>query len=346
MPQRRANIRLLHCAIYAAACIALPTSAADGLQGRQFQIENDRFSRVKPDDRWYTNGFRFSWTYKTPPAFPHTRLLKEGANLLLGGEPDWTPTYTFGQTMYTPQNIASADPPRGDRPWGAFLYGAFSAHRYDSNWFRVVDLKLGATGRAALGGPVQKAVHRVVDATEPLGWHQQLRPRAGVQLSYAAVQRLSTFLDNRVAVQWGAAGALGTIRTYGTVGASVLVGDLRGPVSPVFIGNEGDFVIQDFNNRTQHAKPFAYAALAYTGVGYNYFIEGRTPYGRSEIEPRRGYRTVQWGISVPLRQLREGRSALRLVFAQSTRTAEFNSNAGIREPLQRWGTITLHQDFE
>lgn len=334
--------------------IGLPlaaTATESGLQGRQFQIENDRFSRVKPDDRWYTNGVRLSWTYKTPPAFLPTVGLKRLSEFLLAGPTSWQPTYSLGQTMYTPQDITRTDPPIGDRPWGAFGYLGFAAHRHDGAWFRVIDFKLGVTGKYALGKDVQTFIHEVVDADTPAGWHHQLRPRIGWQIGYAGIQRLTTAFNNRVALQWGAAANVGSLRRYATVGGSVMVGDLRGDVTPLFIGNEGDFVVQDFDNRDQFTKPFAYLAVAYTGVAYNYFLEGPTPYGRPGIDARHGHRTWQWGVSLPLHVWlggeRPSRHWPRLVYAQSSRTSEFRSpSRQIDEPMQRWGTLTLHWDLQ
>ena len=90
---------------------------------------------------------------------------------------------------------------------------------------------------------------------------------------------------------------------------------------------------------------FAYVSAAMTGVGYNYFIQGSTPYGGSEITPRRSYSTAQIGISFPLHRWFGSTSWPRLVYSQTYRTPEFNGGSAIlNQRSQRYGSFNFHWD--
>jgi lipid A 3-O-deacylase len=195
------------------------------------------------------------------------------------------------------------------------------------------------TGKAALGEPAQKLVHRLIDSPEPLGWEQQLKTRVGIQLSHARVYRFGEELGGRrVGFQAGFGATLGTVRTYASASAALIVGDLPGSDPALLIGNEGDFVVQDFNDRAVFKKPFAYVAVGGTAIAYNYFIEGRARYGKSDIDMKSHYGVLQWGVSIPL-QSWIGSSWPRVFYTQSRRTPEFSGTAvGRDESIQRWGT--------
>lgn len=321
--------------------------AADEVVGWQVNWDNDLWARGKTD-RWYTNGVRVSWTFDKPPQSELSKAFVSGTQWLLWDGKTPTMTYSVGQSMYTPSDIRLAQPPLDDRPWGAFLYFSTTAHAYQGNEFRATELKLGTTGKYALGEQAQKLVHKIISSPEPQGWDQQLRARPGIQLTHARVYRIGdTPAHDVVGFQAGWGVGVGTLRTRGSLDAAVVVGDLGGTNAPLLIGNEGDFVVQDFNKRDQFRSPFLYIAANITGVAYNYFLEGKTPYGQAQIEPKRSYRVFTVGLSLPLqRWLGEGWP--RLVYAQSTRTPEFTSEltAGLKESRQRWGTFTLSWDLK
>ena len=88
-------------------------------------------------------------------------------------------------------------------------------------------------------------------------------------------------------------------------------------------------------------------AMDIADVAYNYFLEGSTPYGKAQVEPKRTYTVFTVGASVPLQRWM-GASWPRLVYSQSIRSAEFTSStaAGREEQRQRWGTFTFHWDLD
>lgn len=337
----------------AALVACSPARANDDVQGWQVNWDNDVWGKGKTD-RWYTNGLRLSWTYNTPPTSAVSRLLRDGSQWFLWDATPPTLTYSVGQTMYTPRDITRAEPQREDRPWGAFLFTSVTAHAFrdrgpdQGSEFRATELKTGLVSKYALGEQAQKFVHRyVTDSPMPAGWDQQLRTRLGVQLSHARAHQLGDrLLGDRIGFQWGWGAAAGTVRTHGNLNIAITAGDLSDRNAPILIGNEGDFVVQDFSNRPQFARPFFYLAANVTGVAYNYFLDGDTPYGRSDLERKRSYTMFTLGASLPLQRW-IGSDWPRLVYAQSTRSAEFRSRTiGRDEHRQRWGTFSLHWDLD
>jgi lipid A 3-O-deacylase len=319
---------------------------SDGtVQGWQLNIDNDVFGSGNRD-RWYTNGIRLSWTYAdSPPENFFTKSLLSLSQQVVWADRVPVLSYTVGQSMYTPQNIKLAVPQPLDRPWGAYLYFGATAHAYKDDEFRASELKIGTTGRAALGDPAQSLIHQIIRSPAPQGWDQQVRARPGLQISHGRVYRIfDETRANKIGFQVGWGAATGTLRTHANVNMAVLVGNLTGRDTPIMMGNEGDFVVQDFSNRDEFRKAFGYLALAYTGVGYNYFLQGSTPYGRPDITPRKAYGSAQIGVSLPLREWAGGsRSWPRMVYSQTFRTAEFDSvDPGISKKTQRFGTLTFN----
>ena len=315
--------------------------------GVQVYWDNDAFAKSHKTDRWYTNGIRVAFTYNKPPTVEAAKLLQNASELLLWDEVKPTLTYSFGQSMYTPGDITIPGPQINDRPWAAFLYYGVTAHAVKETEFRTSELKIGLTGKYALGEQVQQGVHHLIASNQPVGWDQQVRSRLGLQLSHARTYRVLGDVNRSLfgfQVGWGA--ALGTLRSYGTASAAFTFGDLSARTAPLLIGNEGDFVIQDFGKSGQFRRPFAFIAANYTAVAYNYFLEGRTPYGHSDIQPKRSYNVVQWGFSLPTQEWICSKCP-RLVYTQSRRSPEFSSAAtSTNERAQRWGTVVFNWDLD
>jgi lipid A 3-O-deacylase len=325
------------------------------LQGFQLHWDNDFFAKDN-HDRWYTNGIRATWSLKNKVAENAlSRNYQEASRWFLWEESEPTLSYSIGQLMYSPAEIGDPNPQPNDRPWGAYLFASITAHSYkpgtepgeNRDAFRATELKIGWTGPSSLGDTAQKTIHRIISDTPPAGWHQQLKERLGIQLSHAQVYRINdTPGKEYVGAQWGWGGTVGTLRTHGNVNAALLVGNLKDKNSPLLISNEGDYVVQDFNNRAQFEHPYAFVAASLTGVVSNYFVDGTTPYGRPDLKRKAGYSVVQWGVSLPLQNWL-GNKWPRLLYTQSTRSPEFSSPLiGKKESWQRWGSLTVIWDFD
>ena len=81
-------------------------------------FENDIFYNSDHD---YTNGVEF--TYTTAPN-DTPGWAERATRALFHKNGDVRARYGFGQDMFTPHNLALANPPLTDRPYAGFLYGA------------------------------------------------------------------------------------------------------------------------------------------------------------------------------------------------------------------------------
>lgn len=336
-------------AVYAKSIFAQDPTSAEENRVRAIHVtwDNDRFVKGGTD-QWYTNGFRVDWTYERNPKNSAASLLASGVDALNDNGPNRSISYSVGQLLYTPKNIRESQPQFNDRPWGAFLYAGLASHADpgNGNVHTSTELKLGIVGPAALGDEVQSAVHKITGSAQPQGWDTQLKPRIGVQLSHSRTYRVQTSLSpHHIGFQVGYGGAIGSVRNYVNTTATILIGDLSGQVSPVQVGNENDFIVVDLKDREQYLKPFGFVSFTPTLMIYNYFLEGKTPFGENDLNIRDIYSTFQFGFSVPIGRWLFGDGRSRLMYRQSIRTKEFTSDsdvAGSREASHRWGTLEFY----
>jgi|GEM_PF-1876981 len=156
---------------------------------KTFTLQEEDDSLVKPSlasDRGYTNGTRMLWSW-TPDK--NDRLGKLAAIVCRHeDEKDCERAVTtgIGQNMYTPEYLRSAQPIRGDRPYGGWLYGTvmFDAIRLTTNDH--IELYAGVIGRDSHADDAQIFVHKHVTpgAPDPLGWKTQMGEWAAFLATY------------------------------------------------------------------------------------------------------------------------------------------------------------------
>lgn len=146
-----------------------------------FTLENDLFGNGQ--DRNYTNGVRLTY-------FDYSADIPEFAHQLDRMIPTFAVNettsiyYSLGQNLYTPTKITSAVPDPADRPYAAFLYGSAGLTSLSDNHIDELEATLGLVGPLALGEPVQRAVHKLINGDTPSGWAYQLDNEPGLILSW------------------------------------------------------------------------------------------------------------------------------------------------------------------
>lgn len=216
------------CAMLAGGVAAQPAPAGPAptdLAGSfALIIENDN---VAGRDRYYTNGFLLSWRSPAynPPAW--LGAVSDRAAFLLppGGTLRWG--LSFGQNLFTPEDVATRTPDPLDRPYAAFLYGAVTVLAYTPTELASLELQLGVVGPAALGEQVQGVVHDIRDFERSRGWDTQLKDELGVNLVGTRQWRLNrpTGLDGiSVGLVPSVAASLGNVQTYAGAGALLRIG--------------------------------------------------------------------------------------------------------------------------
>ena len=196
-----------------------------------FTLENDLPANT---DQYYTNGFRFTWTSEVNNV---PNVVRRGSEPLLGTGERVRWQATFGQNLYTPQDIKLADPPADDQPYAAWLYGSVGVitdepYEPDSRFSRVQTsgiLSLGVVGPLAMGEQVQDFVHDIVGSPDPQGWDHQLHNEPAVllmlQRRWVFGAPLASYGGLRVDAAPHTTLALGNVFTHGAAGITFRLGD-------------------------------------------------------------------------------------------------------------------------
>lgn len=84
--------------------------------------------------------------------------------------------WTIQHHVYTPSDIFGDTIQRNDRPYTALFYGSYkrSSQLKLKHLFFHKQISIGAQGKYAFGGPMQKQIHYWVNSRQPLGWNYQL----------------------------------------------------------------------------------------------------------------------------------------------------------------------------
>jgi hypothetical protein len=295
-----------------------------------FQWENDVFSG-RGTDRHYTNGLRFS-LLRGDDQVP-------GWLLGLSRALPWFPrggyvrgSWSLGQNLYTPSDISSPDPIPGDRPYAAWLYLGRGLVLENGRVVDIMELSLGVVGPAALGEPMQKGIHEIIDSPPPRGWEHQLPGEPTVQ---AIWQRKWRRIHERAERGLGVdlmphlGGALGNVFVYGAAGGTVRFGvDLPsdyGPprIQPALPGSE--FFVP-------RRRLSAYLFLGGEGraVLRNLFLDGSTFHSSPSVDRRWLVADLQAGAALQT-------AGVRLAYTYVVRTEEFVGQDGV----DTFGTFTL-----
>ena len=154
-------------------------SSADDIKGfATVTFENDLFTG---DDDGYTNGLSYSWGYAGFDQFNETntpdwiRWLADDLYIDTMSGKKRAITYQIAQGMLTPEDIKVAQLQVNDLPYSGLLLWKVSQYAFDEKVADKLSLTLGVVGPLALAEQSQEMAHKIVGATEPLGWDNQLK---------------------------------------------------------------------------------------------------------------------------------------------------------------------------
>lgn len=298
----------------------------------QLFVENDMLART---DRYYTNGIKFG------VGLPFELLQSPAAEVLRSFDPDNGDGIQvglfLGQNMYTPRDITIATPQPDDRPWAAWLYLGGVAQRARNNRLDTVEFDLGVVGPAALGEPVQKAWHRLIDVKQPRGWDNQSKSEPAFMMSYLQKRR---FGNEHADLILHGGGSLGTVMTHLRAGAMVRLGWRLTGYGPDTIEPGGAML---HGTRAQGAKDYAgtswsvFAGVDHRLVAHNIFLDGPVFRDGPSVERRKHVRDLSVGFSLRFDQL-------RFSWTRVARSEEFSSAAG-GGGTQRFDSLNLGFEF-
>ena len=171
------------------------TLSADNPWTVNLYFENDLFSE---SDQNYTNGVRLSWispdtaSYYDDPAFPPwvravNRKLRffnrANANL------EHNLAISFGQLIYTPNDIDAVELLEDERPYAGYLYAGFAYHTRSDSQLDIIELNIGMVGPEAQGEQAQDWVHDLRGFDKFQGWDNQLKNELALNLLYEHKRR-------------------------------------------------------------------------------------------------------------------------------------------------------------
>jgi lipid A 3-O-deacylase len=164
-------------------------------------VENDVFAGT---DRGYTNGFRFVWVSldlnaERDQVRPPRWLDRLSRMLPLVQPPDARRfmSLSFGQNIYTPDDITRSDLIPDDRPYAGISYAALGFHAQDRSSMDTVELYAGIVGPSSLAGWTQYTLHKFFGWTYPQGWARQLHDEPVLGLVYDHKWKLDMTRESR-----------------------------------------------------------------------------------------------------------------------------------------------------
>lgn len=277
-----------------------PPSAV-GDDAWSFQIENDMFGKGQTD-RYYSNGLRL---IRSQPMRALSRIAGDGwlpryqtatANLVCWiGSCDPAQASAAvdlhgGQSIYTPQNLLRTAAYPYDRPYAGWLYLGLRSHVADrpdasgeASRLQSLDINIGVVGPAAGADKVQKAWHKLIDATEPTGWNSQLRNEPTLQLSFTSMRRTALGTHTDALPYWRL--TAGNVFTHVAMGAHVRIGQGLGGFAvfdptPASMPNVLRMRSRDrpvpASRQTPDRSWHLFAAFEARAVARNLFVDGNT----------------------------------------------------------------------
>ncbi len=234
--------------------------------------------------------------------------------------------YSFGQNLYTPEDITQkAQDPR-DRPWSAFLYASAGLNTITNNHIDNLETTIGVIGPPALGKPIQKFIHKhISDSPVPEGWGNQLEFEPGIMLSW---ERSWPESYNFEALGWNAAAVphagvtLGNIYTYANGGVSFRLTPYDGRwqddpvrVRPAMPGTGAFLVPENTFNW------YLFGGIEGRAVAQNIFLDGNTFTDSYSVDKKHFVADANAGIALTYNKV-------RLSYTLVYRTAEFHGQDG------------------
>lgn len=299
--------------------------------------ENDFFGNGTDKD--YTNGIRFSYTDigKQQPFYVDWL---DRLSPTFDKNATTTSYFSFGQNLYTPQDIKQTVLNEDDRPYAAFTYLSGGLATATDNHIDSAELTLGWVGPSALGKMVQTEYHKLINADKPMGWKHQIKDEPGLILSlerqypgYLAVD-FTNQKQLRLTPHVGV--SLGNVYTHAAAGFTLSLMPSHAswqdqpvrvrpaiPGSGIFLTGENDW------------SWMAFIGTEARLVGRNIFLDGNTFKNSHSVDKRNVVFDATAGVTFNYKTWRLG-------YSINWRSKEFNS------PLakeQVFGAVSIGHRF-
>jgi lipid A 3-O-deacylase len=320
-----------------------------------FGFENDLFSNT---DRFYTNGIKLDWISPELQWFEDLEWIKQDAflsnavkqfiNLLpYSDDPERQRQLSFsvGQKMFTPEDIAARNLIVNDRPYAGWLYGSMAFHSKNERRLDTFEVQLGFIGDLSLAEEAQDLVHSIRGIEKANGWDNQLSNEVGAALVYDRKQRLIRRTDIRGSFGFDTivhgGGALGNVFTHISTGAEFRIGwNIPTDFGSALIRPAGNTnaPTDSTDPRYQYGKDalslYFFTALNGRVVFRDIFLDGNTFSDSHSIDKKSLVGEVIVGSSFVLK-------SMKLSYAQVFRSTEFKG----QDSGQSFGSISISYTY-
>lgn len=226
------KLALLTCIIW----LPSPAHASDSKAKHVFDTliinwENDVFAGT---DRYYTNGILATLSTPYLADEPQKRHMPGWSYPVINRLPFVSnpaarraATLSFGQLIFTPENVLSPDLVTDDRPYAGYLFGGVGFNSLERNRLATWQFNIGVVGPASLAQETSDFIHRLFGGTPAQGWENQLANEPALEAIYETKWRV---LDSQNKTGFGhdlishAGGRLGNVAVYANGGAEYRLG--------------------------------------------------------------------------------------------------------------------------
>ncbi|PCI37214.1 MAG: hypothetical protein COB46_13795 [Rhodospirillaceae bacterium] len=315
-----------------------------------FQLDNDK---VVDTDRHYTNGVRFAYT-PTPDKDKPSQLQITGqalARFAYFKEPHQLRTgWSFGQEMYTPEDVETYTPDPTDRPYAGWTYFGITmqnnipASTLATGFFAGLDrqdtmeLDIGWIGPKAKAGQVQNSIHRMLNVPVSHGWRSQIKDELG--LLGTRTIKLRTKQTDLFGFKGDSiihtTAHLGNVKTSLSGGMTIRFGgNLKEDFGPVY----GTFAVPQ--KAPKHLTWSTFLGFEGKAVARDIFLDGNTFKDGPDVKKKPLVLEARLGISshIPFNNIYI--KGVRLSLSMVNRTREFKA----QDKSDRYGSVQASFNF-
>ena len=283
------------------------------------QIENDVLANG--DDRFYTNGFQINYIKRNaPPQWLDN--LTEKLPLFIKTEKKGG-GFSFGQKIFTPEDVTTKELIENDRPYAGWLYVSASIAsiiKQDSRLrdFNAFEFTVGIVGPSSQAGNTQNGFHKLMGIEESEGWDNQLKDELGLVITYVRKQEYFNQLENGLEFSWSPHRvlALGNVYTYAGGGAMLRFGNnLKNDIGPPNI-SPGFPGAAFFSPTKGGSSWYVFGGLEARAVAQNIFLDGNTFKDSHSVDKESLVLDLQFGVAYQ-------RNNMRLSYSHVVRSKEF-----------------------
>ncbi len=284
------------------------------------QTENDIFATG--DDRFYTNGFQVNYIKRNAPP--------QWLDKLTGKLPLFIRTeskgggYSFGQKMFTPEDVYTEKLIKDDRPYAGWLYASTSVASLIKNkpnlrGINAFEFTVGIVGPSSQAANTQNGFHRLMGIKESNGWDHQLKDELGLVATYVRKEEHFNQLKNGLEYSWSPHRvlALGNVYTYAGTGLMLRLGkNLKNDIGPPNI-SPGFPGAAFFSPAKGGHGWYIFGGLETRAVAQNIFLDGNTFTDSHSVEKKPLILDFQYGITYQ-------RNNMRFSYSHVVRSKEFD----------------------